>query len=127
MLYINREYYNSLYAEMNEADFARLEKQAENRLNVYTHNRAKLFMDSFDEENATNFEKMIYEAVKGTLCELVSRMSLAEATAENEGITSISNKGRSESYKVYSVKERKEELDEIMRVGLSGTGLVGAL
>lgn len=127
MSYITREFYNSLYSEIDVADFERLAKQAEIRLNVYTHNRAKAFMDSFDEAEATDFEKMVHDAVQSTMCDLISKMSLAETSAASEGVTSVTNKGWSESYKVYTEEERKEELRSVMRAGLSGTGLAGAL
>lgn len=127
MSYIEREFYNSLYPEIEEEAFRRLSRQAEIKLNIYTHNRAKQFMVSFNEADATDFEKLVHEAVKTTMCDLVSKMSLLEGSAASEGITSVSNKGYSESYKVYTEAEQKAELNTIIRTGLSGTGLAGTL
>lgn len=120
-----RELYNSLYDEMELEPYKRLEKRAWMKMEVYTSGRAASFVDDYNEENATSFEKKIYKAIKYTLCELIRKMSLLEASEGN--VTSVSNKGYSESYKVYTEKETQEALKLIMKNGLSGTGLAGAL
>ena len=43
------------------------------------------------------------------------------------GITSVSNDGYSESYKVTTAQEKEAQLTSVIRSGLSGTGLAGAL
>lgn len=120
-----RELYNSLYDEMELEKYKKLEKRAYLKMDTFTSGRAESFMSGHDEEKATDFERTVYRAIKYTLCELICKMSLLEASEGN--ITSVSNKGYSESYKVYTEAERQDELNTIMRIGLSGTGLAGAL
>ena len=43
------------------------------------------------------------------------------------GIASVSNDGYSESYKVTTAQEKETQLTSVIRSGLSGTGLAGAL
>lgn len=122
-----REFYNSLYDELELLQYDRLYNRALNRLHTYTHGRSEDFVTEYDEEKATKFERKVYRAIKNTICELIHKMSLLEATEGNSGITSVSNKNYSESYKVYTEREIQDELNEILKMGLSGTGLAGAL
>lgn len=119
-----RELYNSLYDEMELESYKRLEKRAYLKMDTFTSGRAEAFMNGYDEEKATNFERTVCRAIK-SLCELICKMSLLEASEGN--VTSASNKGYSESYKVYTEAERQDAMNAIMRIGLSGTGLAGAL
>lgn len=50
-----------------------------------------------------------------------------ESTGMGTGISSVSNDGYSESYKITTVAEKESQLISIARGGLSGTGLAGAL
>lgn len=53
MLYIDWEYYNSLYDTVSENDFDKLNAKACAKLDVYTHMRARNFMAAYDADMAT--------------------------------------------------------------------------
>ena len=127
MSYIEWEYYSSLYSEVDESEFDKLRARAELRIDLYTHNRAKAFMAKYIEENATDFEKTVAQAIKITTCELINKISMQDSRGMGAGITSVSNDGYSESYKVTTESEKRAELDSVIKLGLMGTGLVGAL
>ena len=128
MASINWEYYGSLKTDITEqATFERVCKLAEGKLNAFTHFRAKRFLDAYDETSATDFENQVHAQIQQTMCELVSAMYLMESNGMGTGVTSVSNDGYSESYKVTTVAEREEQLLSIVRNGLSGTGLAGVL
>lgn len=127
MAYITWEYYSSLYENVTEEEFNILSVRAEKKINLYTHMRVTLFTDSYDEETATDFEKMVLDAIQITMCELINKMSMQEASGARDGLTSISNDGYSESYKITTQAEKEAELRAVVMAGLSGTGLVSAL
>ena len=52
---------------------------------------------------------------------------MQESTGMGTGVSSVSNDGYSESYKITTVAEKEVQLLSITRSGLSGTGLAGAL
>lgn len=54
-------------------------------------------------------------------------MAVQDASGMGTGITSVSNDGYSESYKVTTVQEKETQLTSVIRSGLSGTGLAGVL
>ena len=54
-------------------------------------------------------------------------MNVQEASGMGTGIASVSNDGYSESYKVTTAQEKEAQLTSVIRSGLSGTGLAGAL
>ena len=124
---VSWEYYNSLFEDVQEEEFKRLNSRAEWRLNLYTHNRVKPFVDAYNEVTATDFERMKYEAVKITICEVINKMYEKESNGVGIGLSSVSNEGRSESYRIITEADKEKELESVMRKGLSGTGLAGAL
>lgn len=127
MDYITWEYYSSLYENVTEEEFNILSVRAEKKINLYTHMRVPLFIDGYDEETATGFEKMVFDAIQITTCELINKMSMQEASGAGDGLTSVSNDGYSESYKITTQAEKEAELRAVVMAGLSGTGLVSAL
>ena len=128
MPYITWEQYRSLYTNIaDETEFNRLSKLAEIKLNGITHMRAKRFEDSYNEDTATDFQKQVHVQLQDTFCQLLATMSVQEASGMGTGIASVSNDGYSESYKVTTAQEKEEQLTSVIRSGLSGTGLAGAL
>lgn len=127
MSYITWEYYSSLFADSKEEDFERLYKKAEMKLDAMTHYRAADFLKNYQKDAATSFESRVYEQIKNTLCELVHALGVQEATGMGDGVASASNDGYSESYKVTTAAEKEAQLYGIVRSGLSGTGMAGAL
>lgn len=127
MTYITWEYYSSLYENVTEEEFNILSVRAEKKINLYTHMRVTLFIDSYDEETATGFEKMVLDAIQITTCELINKISMQEASGAHDGLTSVSNDGYSESYKITTQAEKEAEIRAVVMAGLSGTGLVSAL
>ena len=127
MPYINWEYYSSLYTEVPEEDFDRLCTKASAKLDVHTHLRAKAFEDAFDQDTATAFQKQVHTQIQNTVCELMDALYAQETSGMGTGIASVSNDGYSESYKITTAAEKEAQLLTIIRGGLSGTGLAGAL
>lgn len=128
MSYITWEFYSSLYTNItDEKEFNRLSKLAEIKLNAITHMRAKHFVDAYSEDTATDFQKQVYMQIRDTFCGLLNLMSMQEASGMGTGIASVSNDGYSESYKVTTMQEKETQLTSLIRSGLSGTGLAGAL
>jgi len=127
MSYITREYYSSIFEEIEEQKFMRLLKQAELKLDALTHMRAKRFEAEYDEASATDFQTLVHEQIKLTVCDLIRTMNVQEDAGMGFGISAVSNDGYSESYKITTASEKEEQLYGIIRSGLSGTGLVGAL
>lgn len=127
MPYIDWEYYSSLYSEVPESDFGRLYNRASAKLDIYTHMRAKVFEAGFDNETATDFQKQVHMQIKNTVCELMNAIYVQDTSGMGTGIASVSNDGYSESYKITTEKEKEAQLLSVVRAGLSGTGLAGAL
>lgn len=128
MSYTAWEQYRSLYNGISdETEFSRLSKLAEIKLNTITHMRAKQFETAYSEETATDFQKQVHFQIQDTFCRLIDLMSVQESSGMGTGIASVSNDGYSESYKVTTTQEKEEQLTSVIRSGLSGTGLAGAL
>lgn len=128
MSYITWEQYCSLYNNItDEKEFDRLAKLAEIKLDAITHMRAKQFEDAYSEDTATDFQKQVHMQIQDTFCQLVNMMSVQESSGMGTGIASVSNDGYSESYKVTTAQEKEVQLTSVIRSGLSGTGLAGAL
>lgn len=127
MTYVNREYYGSLYGEVMEDDFNRQLARAEIKIDAVTHGRAAVFMEEYNQDTATAYQKRVYRQVQGTVCDLIHSLLIQESTGMGDGITSVSNDGYSESYKITTAAEKEAQLLCIIKEGLSGTGLAGAL
>lgn len=127
MPYISWEHYSSLYSEVTEADFDKLNTKASAKLDVFTHMRARNFETAYNEETATDFQKQVHMQIQNTICELINAIHTQETSGMGTGITSVSNDGYSESYKLTTATEKEMQLLSIARNGLSGTGLAGAL
>lgn len=128
MAYITWEYYSSLCTEIQSSDdFERINKRAETKLNMITHMRARQFEAGYREETATEFQKIVHEQIKSTVSELVNAMYQQEISGLGTGISGVSNDGYSESYRITTAAEKEAQLLSIVRAGLSGTGLAGAL
>lgn len=128
MAYITWEYYSSLFTEIaDKAAFDRLNARAKVKMDALTHMRAEQFMAGFDAGTATGFQKQVYAQIQNTACELINALYVQETTGMGTGIASVSNDGYSESYRIITAAEKEAQLCGIVRSGLSGTGLAGAL
>lgn len=127
MLYIDWEYYSSLFEKLSEEDFERFNKKACAKLDVITHLRAQPFEESYNEETATPFQKKVHMQIRNTVCDLINTMFEQESTGMGNGVISVSNSGYSETYKVTTQAEKEAELYALVRNGLNGTGLAGVL
>lgn len=128
MSYITWEQYGSLYNSITDKnEFNRLSKLAEIKLNAITHMRAKRFEEAYDEDTATDFQQQVHVQIQDTFYQLLNTMAVQDASGMGTGITSVSNDGYSESYKVTTAQEKETQLTSVIRSGLSGTGLAGAL
>lgn len=127
MQYIDWEEYSSICTEVPEEEFEMLRRKAEIKLNEVTHMRAGCFLSEYDEEQATDFQKQAYGQIRMTMCDLINAMYTIETSGMGTGISSISNDGYSETYNIKTDSEMKAQIMSIIRNGLSGTGLAGAL
>lgn len=127
MPYIDWECYNSLYNEVSEDDFEKLNMKASAKLDVFTRMRVRQFVIAYDADKATPFHQQVYEQIKATACELVNAIYVQESSGMGTGIASVSNDGYSETYKITTQAEKDAQLLGIVRSGLSGTGLAGAI
>lgn len=126
MSYVSWEYYSSLFTKVPREEFDRIIKQAEKRVSIFTRGRADRVLESYDADSSTEFQKHVYDAVLFTICEAANKLYLQETSGVGSGVSSVSNDGYSESYKVATESEKQAELDAVIRGGLSGTGLAGA-
>lgn len=127
MAYISWEYYSSLFSKVQESDFDKLVAKASSKLDVYTHMRAKNFETAYNDETATDFQKQVHLQIQNTVCDLMNALYVHETSGMGTGVASVSNDGYSESYKITTAAEKEAQLLSIVRSGLSGTGLAGAL
>lgn len=128
MPYTDWEYYSSLFNNIqDETEFNRTCTKAAVYMDRYTAMRARAFMKAYDEDGATDYQRMTANAVKMTMCELVNNIAMQEASEMGTGLASVSNDGYSESYRITTASEKEAQLLCIIRNGLSGTGLAGAL
>lgn len=127
MSYETWEHYSSLYSDVSEDEFTRLELIAERKIDAETHGNVLSFVNSYDSTTATSFQKLVLTQIQTTVCELVNKMHYYDSEEAKQGITSVSNDGYSESYKVQTNAEKTIELHDIISTGLSGTGMCGCL
>lgn len=128
MSYITWEQYSSLYSDISDQnDFEKIGKRAEIKLNAITHMRAKRFEDTYDEDTATDFQRQVHMQIQDTFCQLLSAINNQDISGMGTGLISVSNAGYTETYKVTTAQEKEEQLTALIRSGLSGTGLAGAL
>lgn len=128
MEYVTWEHYSSLYSEVqNKEEFDKLQKKATVKLDIATHMRANSFCEKYVEESATAFHKQVHIQIQNTVCELINALYVQETSGMGTGISSVSNDGYSESYKITTASEKEKQLQSIIRMGLAGTGLVGML
>lgn len=121
------EYYSSLFNEVNESTFNKLEPQAEQRLDIATHFRSSEYVDSYDETTASPFQNKKYSSIKYAICVVVNKLQANSKSASGNGITSVSNNGYSETYAVTTTDQANAEISSIISNCLSGTGLCSAL
>lgn len=84
-------------------------------------------MKAYDDDGATDFQRMTADAIRMTMCELINNIAVQEASDMGTGLASVSNEGYSESYRITTASEKEAQLVCVIKNGLSGTGLAGAL
>lgn len=114
---VDWEYYNSLYANVSEDDFDRLEARAESEVcSVIGPIRwACITEDTFG-----------YEQLKNCICNVINKIVENDKSGIGKGVSSASNDGYSETYVIQTESQARAELQGCIRAWLSGTGLVGA-
>ena len=128
MPYIDWEYYSSLFNNISdEKEFNRECSKAAVYMDRYIAMRARAFMKAYDDDSATDFQRMTADAIRMTMCELVNNIAAQEASDMGTGLASVSNEGYSESYRITTASEKEAQLVCVIKNGLSGTGLAGAL
>lgn len=127
MSFISWEDYRSVSTEVPEDEFARLSRKAEIKLNEVTHMRAGRFLSEYDDERATDFQKQVYRQIQAVMCDLMGVLYVKETSGMGTGIAGVSNDGYSETYHIKTEAEMEAQIVSLIRNGLSGTGLAGAL
>ena len=115
MSYATWEYYSGSHtAVQTEQEFTRLSRIAARKIDIFTGQRAA---------GAAGYKA---DAVRECECQLVDYLHAAEATAQGQGITSVSTDGYSESYQASTPELLEANLRAAAFAWLSGTGLMGA-
>lgn len=128
MDYVTWEHYSSLYSVIqNQKEFDKLQKKAGVKIDIVTYMRAKSFEEKYSEETATPFQRQMHAQIQNTACELINTIYVQETSGMGTGVSSVSNDGYSETYKITTADEKENQLKSIIRMGLAGTGLVGVL
>lgn len=89
--------------------------------------RAGRFLSAYGSRQATDFQRQVYEQIQATLCELIDALYTRETSGMGTGIAGVSNDGYSETYHIKTEAEMETQMISLIRNGLSGTGLAGAL
>lgn len=110
-------FYSSLYDNVAEDDFARLETRAETEVCAV-----------IGPIRWANITESIfgYEQLKVCICHVINKLFENDSSGAGKGVASASNAGYSESYAIQTESQLKEELQRLIKMWLSGTGLVGA-
>lgn len=127
MPFISWEDYKAISAKVPEEEFKRLRRKAEIKLNEVTHMRAGRFLSAYGSRQATEFQRQVYEQILGTMCDLIDAIYTRETSGMGTGISGVSNDGYSETYHIKTEAEMEAQTVSLIRNGLSGTGLAGAL
>lgn len=127
MSLISWEDYKAISAEVPEEEFKRLRQKAEIKLNTVTHMRAGRFLSAYCSRQATEFQRQVYDQIQATMCELIDALYIRETSGMGTGISSVSNDGYSETYHIKTEAEMETQMVSLIRNGLSGTGLAGAI
>lgn len=127
MSFISWEEYKAISAEVPEEEFKRLRQKAEIKLNAVTHMRAGRFLSAYGSRQATDFQRQVYDQIQATMCDLIDALYKRETSDMGTGISSVSNDGYSETYHIKTETEMEAQMVSMIRNGLSGTGLAGAI
>ena len=114
---IDWEYYNSLYSNIDEGDFNKLEKLAEKQI--------KLVIGT-PKWNSINPNAFYYDQLRDCICKVINKLVEYDKSGIGKGIASVSNDGYSENYTVQTAEQAMAEIRNYINGWLSGTGLIGA-
>ena len=114
---VDWEYYNSLYDNVTKEGFDRLEARAESEVCAVIGpiRWASITENTFG-----------YQQLKDCICKVINKSVENEGSGVGKGVASVSNAGYSENYVIQTETQAKEELQCLIKLWLSGTGLVGA-
>lgn len=127
MSFISWEDYKSISAKVPEEEFKRLRRKAEIKLNEVTHMRAGRFLSAYCSRQATEFQRQVYDQIQATMCDLIDALYTRETSGMGTGISGVSNDGYSETYHIKTEADMEAQMISLIRNGLSGTGLAGAI
>lgn len=111
------EFYSSLYNNITEEEFPAAEALAEQitRTEIGLIRWANITEDTFG-----------YIALQECICNLINKMHEDGKLGLGKGVQSVNNDGYSETFAVTTESEQYNELRKMVRIWLSGTGLIGA-
>lgn len=115
---VNWEYYSSHHViQIPENDFDKYVRRAENEIRAVT---------GWPRWNNIDPEAFYYDQLRDCICQTMNALYESDNSAGTQGVTSVSNDGYSESYKVLSASEMAANIKSRIKHLLSGTGLTGA-
>lgn len=114
---VDWEYYNSLYGDVTEEDFARLEARAESEVCAV--------IGPIRWANITD-QTFGYQQLRVCICRVINSMITNDRSGSGKGLSGASNDGYSESFAIQTESQMRDELQKLIKGWLSGTGLVGA-
>lgn len=117
MSIISWEYYSSLNNEITEAEFEAAEVKAEQEI------RQVIGPIKWDQITEETFG---YVVLQDCVCNVINKMQENARLGLGQGVTSVNNDGYSETYAIKTPEELKAEMGKLIRIWLSGTGLIGA-
>lgn len=127
MNYLTWEQYSSLYSNVKEENFEALESVAEIKINSITHLQVYSFVQNYNPETATPFDKQRMAQIVHTTANLLNKIVEFDKNNVGSGIASVSNEGYSVSLNIINESGLQNELVSIVRNGLMGTGLLGVI
>ena len=115
--FVNWEYYSSLYSNVKEEDFERLEALAEKNVAQVV---GIIHYAHIDEEEPG------FEQLKDCICKVMNKLQENEKSSAGKGISSVSNDGYSETYVLQTEEQMQSDIRKSIKAWLSGTGIVRA-
>lgn len=115
--FVSWEYYNSLYSDIKQSEFAAKEKEAEAEI------RSVIGYVKWQEITPLTYG---IDALKECICKLMHEREALTKSGQGKGLASVTNDGYSETFAIKTREEINKEMASLIKIWLSGTGLIGA-
>ena len=114
---VDWEYYSSLHSKIREREFYEAEELAEKEVQrmIGWVRWADITEETFG-----------VDVLKDCICDVIDQLAVYDRSGSGKGLSSVSNDGYSESYVIQTESQKRNEIQNLIRASLSGTGLIGA-